>query len=208
VHLHIAQCMSLAVKVTPSGLSWHQPHINRRAQYVFRSSRSSIFMVNTRQCRLQCTAPMPCAAVQHADDQPAQQPFWQMPDDVCVQLIDTASSLAAVQQDLLPGGRLADTDAVGIDAEWAPGAATPAAALLQLALRSLQTGACTALVLVSCCSSAMTSTLQCFHHQLMLMHSFDGMQTHIYLSFCRTLSCCHAMRQRSCFSGCLRMLRC
>lgn len=92
---------------------------------------------------------MSCEAVVHADDQAAQDEFWQMPESVSLRFIDTAAGIAAVQQDLLPGGSLSDADAVGIDAEWAPGAATPAAALLQLALRSSQTGACTALVLVS-----------------------------------------------------------
>ena len=68
--------------------------------------------------------------------------FWAMPDRVEVRLVGNATDLANAE------AALAAADACGIDAEWRPGAAQPAAALLQLALRSSASGACTALLLV------------------------------------------------------------
>ena len=151
-HLHAcASCISVASKVANSGVAWRQTCAKCHSEIdPGVSGRLSVFRVDRKPCRLERPAAMSCAAVVRAGDQPAQDEFWQMPESVSLQFIDTAASLAAVQQDLLPGGSLSDTDAIGIDAEWAPGAATPAAALLQLALRSSLTGACTALVLVRC----------------------------------------------------------
>ena len=144
-------CIPVTSKVATSGVARHQPCILYDAEAISGiSGRLPGLRFDRKSCRLERPAAMSCAAVVRAGDQPAQDEFWQMPKSVSLRFIDTAASLAAVQQDLLPGGSLSDTDAVGIDAEWAPGAATPAAALLQLALRSSLTGACTALVLVRC----------------------------------------------------------
>lgn len=76
--------------------------------------------------------------------------FWQLPENAEVRMVDNAADLASAHSEIFRDDSSA-VDAVGIDAEWAPGAATPSAALLQLALRSRATGDCSALVLV-CCS--------------------------------------------------------
>ncbi len=69
--------------------------------------------------------------------------FWRMPAGVTVRLVDNAADLAQMEEHIM-----ADADACGIDAEWAPGSANPSAALLQLAFRSAATGDCITLVLV------------------------------------------------------------
>lgn len=115
-------------------------------------SSSSSRLIQIQLPRTTRCSAMPAAASPDADTNAASR-YWQLPEDVRVCLIDSAADLASVQCDLLSGGALSDTNAVGIDAEWAPGATTPSAALLQLALRSSATGNCTALVLVGSCSS-------------------------------------------------------
>jgi hypothetical protein len=169
-----ALCTPVAFEVATAGVACHQACALCHAETISRiGSRLPVLRVDRKPCRLQRPAAMSCAAAVHADDQPAQDQFWQMPESVSLRFIDTAAGMAAVQQDLLPGGGLSDTDAVGIDAEWAPGAATPAAALLQLALRSSQTGACTALVLVSFTGPVLAVCLPCL---LMLMRRLVMMQ--------------------------------
>ena len=155
-HLHArASCIPVASKVAISGLAWHHSCILCHAEAISGiSGRLPGLRFDRKPCHFERPAAMLCKAAVHADDQAAQDEFWQMPESVSFRFIDTAAGLTAFLQDLLPGGSLSDTDTVGIDAEWAPGAATPAAALLQLALRSSQTGACTALVLVSFVSGA------------------------------------------------------
>lgn len=87
-------------------------------------------------------APVPTVS---ADD---AAKFWRMPAGVTVRLVDNAADLAEIEEHIL-----ADADACGIDAEWAPGSANPSAALLQLAFRSAATGDCITLVLVRSISS-------------------------------------------------------
>ncbi len=73
----------------------------------------------------------------------ASPDFWQMPADVTIRLVDDATELASVADQLLEAA-----DMCGIDAEWLPGSTDPSAALLQLAVRCSATSAVTAVVLV------------------------------------------------------------